>query len=92
MGLLRLADVRLVVDVRTIPRSHTNPQYNSEEFSKVLSKYQIHYERIATLGGLRGRKLNVPAEVNAWWQNQSFHNYADYALNAEFRSGLDYVN
>lgn len=88
VGLLRPANVRLVVDVRTIPRSRTNPQYNSEEFTEALSKYQIRYERIATLGGLRGRKPNVPAEVNAWWQNQSFHNYADYALSADFRSGL----
>ena len=88
VDLLRPADVRLVVDVRTIPRSRTNPQYNSEELTEALSKYQIHYERIATLGGLRGRKLGVPAEVNAWWQNQSFHNYADYALSADFRSGL----
>jgi len=86
--LLRTSEIRLVVDVRTVPRSRTNPQYNSDEFTKSLSELQIHYERIATLGGLRGRKRHVPAEVNAWWQNQSFHNYADYAMSADFRSGL----
>jgi uncharacterized protein (DUF488 family) len=86
--LLRPADLRLVVDVRTVPKSRTNPQFNSDAFTEALSGFQIRYERIATLGGLRGRKRDVPAEVNAWWQNPSFHNYADYALGADFRSGL----
>lgn len=86
--LLRPADLRLVVDVRTVPKSRTNPQFNSDAFTEALSGFQIRYERIATLGGLRGRKRDVPAEVNAWWQNPSFHNYADYAMSADFRSGL----
>ena len=88
VDLLVPADIRLVVDVRTIPKSRGNPQYNSDEFAKALSEFQIDYERIATLGGLRGPKLDVPTEVNGWWQNQSFHNYADYALGSDFRSGL----
>jgi uncharacterized protein (DUF488 family) len=86
--LLRPADLQLVVDVRTVPKSRTNPQFNSDAFTEALSGFQIRYERIATLGGLRGRKRDVPAEVNAWWQNPSFHNYADYAMGADFRSGL----
>jgi uncharacterized protein (DUF488 family) len=89
VALLRTSQVRLVVDVRTVPRSHTNPQYNSDSFAKTLSDFQIHYQRIAALGGLRGRKRDVPAEANAWWQNQSFHNYADHAMSADFRSGLN---
>lgn len=88
VDLLRTSDIRLVVDVRTLPRSRTNPQYNCDEFATALAGFQIHYQRIATLGGLRGRKRDVPAEVNAWWQNQSFHNYADYAMSSDFRSGL----
>jgi len=60
VGLLRPEDVRLVVDVRTIPRSRSNPQYNSEEFAKALSKYQIQYERIATLGGCAGASWTSP--------------------------------
>ncbi len=88
VDLLKINEIRLVVDVRTVPRSRTNPHYNSEEFAKALLEFQIQYERIGTLGGLRGRKLEIPPEVNAWWQNQSFHNYADYALSADFHSGL----
>jgi uncharacterized protein (DUF488 family) len=88
VDLLRPQEIKLVVDVRTIPRSRTNPQYNLEEFAKALAEFQINYEHIAALGGLRGRKWDVPTDVNAFWENQSFHNYADYAMSKEFRSGL----
>lgn len=88
VGLLNDSAVQLVVDVRTVPRSRTNPQYNTDVFAESLSQSQIGYEHIATLGGLRGRKRNVPADVNAFWENRSFHNYADYAMSGEFRSGL----
>lgn len=86
--LLRPQEIKLVVDVRSVPRSRTNPQYNAGEFVKTLSGFQIGYEHIATLGGLRGRKPDVPPSLNAFWQNKSFHNYADYATSEEFRSGL----
>ena len=88
VDLLRPQEVKLVVDVRTIPRSRTNPQYNAAKLAKALSKFEIGYEHIAELGGLRGKKRDVPADVNAFWENQSFHNYADYAMSDEFRSGL----
>jgi uncharacterized protein (DUF488 family) len=88
VDLLSNAEVRLVVDVRTIPRSRTNPQYNSEALAEALSEYRIDYTHIAALGGLRGRKRDVPAGVNAFWQNQRFHNYADYAMSEDFQFGL----
>ena len=56
------------IDVRTIPRSRTNPQYNSEALAEALSESRIDYAHIAALGGLRGRKRDVPADVNAFWQ------------------------
>ncbi len=86
--LLRTADVRLVADVRTIPRSRTNPQYNSDVLPNTLSGFQIRYEHIAELGGLRAHKSGVPPELNAFWKNQSFHNYADYPMSASFHNGL----
>ena len=88
VDLLRPQEVKLVVDVRTIPRSRTNPQYNAAKFANALSEFEIGYEHIAELGGLRGKERDVPADVNAFWENQSFHNYADYAMSDEFRSGL----
>jgi uncharacterized protein (DUF488 family) len=79
----------LVVDVRTVPRSRTNPQYNSEVLASELGRFQTGYQRIAELGGLRGRSRTVQSGVNGFWKNQSFHNYADYALSEQFERGLD---
>ncbi|HJU77510.1 MAG TPA: DUF488 domain-containing protein, partial [Sphingomicrobium sp.] len=86
--ILRDGPVQLVVDVRTIPRSRTNPQYNADVLGEELAGWQIGYERIAELGGLRGRSPDVAQEVNGFWENQSFHNYADYALSEDFARGL----
>jgi uncharacterized protein (DUF488 family) len=88
VALLRAAEVRLVVDVRTVPRSRTNPQYNREVLAESLSASQLAYEHIAALGGLRGRHHDVPPAVNGFWENQNFHNYADYAMSEDFHSGL----
>jgi uncharacterized protein (DUF488 family) len=88
VGLLRTARVRLVVDVRTVPRSRTNPQFNRDTLPEALSKFQIGYEHVPTLGGLRGVSRDVPPRVNGFWQNQSFHNYADYAMGNNFRQGF----
>ena len=88
VDLLRSVEVGLVVDVRTMPRSRTNPQYNREALPQSLASFGIGYEHIAALGGLRGRARDVPPTLNAFWDNDSFHNYADYALSAAFRGGL----
>jgi uncharacterized protein (DUF488 family) len=88
VDLLRGADVRLVVDVRTVPRSRTNPQYNRDALPDSLAQFQIGYAHIAALGGLRGHKRDMPDDINAFWQNASFHNYADYAMSEDFRDGL----
>jgi uncharacterized protein (DUF488 family) len=89
--LLRSVEVTLVADVRTVPRSRTNPQYNRDSLPPSLEAYGIRYEHIAPLGGLRGREPSVPADVNAFWQNDSFHNYADYAMSDRFRAGLSHL-
>lgn len=87
--LLRAAEVQLVVDIRTVPRSRHNPQFNEDVLGDSLGAYGVDHVRIAELGGLRGKSKTVAPEVNAFWTNSSFHNYADYALSAPFRSGLD---
>ncbi len=87
--LLRSAEVTLVVDVRTVPRSRTNPQYNRDVLAEQLAPFQIGYEHAAALGGLRARSRDVPWSVNAFWENESFHNYADYAMGGSFRTGLE---
>ena len=88
--LLRVAGVTLIADIRTVPKSRTNPQYNKDTLPEALATFQIGYEHIAELGGLRGKTQMAPPEVNGFWDNQSFHNYADYAAFSEtFLSGLD---
>ena len=86
--LLRSAQVRLVVDVRTVPRSRTNPQFNRDVLPESLTAYQIAYEHIAELGGLRGRQRLAEPSPNGFWENRSFRNYADYALSESFAAGL----
>jgi uncharacterized protein (DUF488 family) len=86
--LLQSAGVTLVADVRTVPRSRTNPQYNSDTLTRSLAEFQVGYEHIASLGGRRRRSCEVPSEVNSFWENESFHNYADYAMGEAFRGGL----
>lgn len=88
VALLRAGEVRTVVDIRKIPRSRTNPQYNLDTLGSELAPFQIGHLRIEELGGLRGRRLDVPADINGYWTNRSFHNYADYALSEEFGRGL----
>jgi uncharacterized protein (DUF488 family) len=85
--LLKESEVGLVVDVRTIPRSRTNPQYNRDTLPGSLGDFQIGYEHIAELGGLRAKK-GIDPQVNGFWQNKSFHNYADYALGETFHQGF----
>ncbi|HYX20800.1 MAG TPA: DUF488 domain-containing protein, partial [Thermoanaerobaculia bacterium] len=85
---LQASGVTRVVDVRTVPRSRKNPQYDRDALPGSLAAVQIHYEHLAALGGLRGRSPDVPPDVNAFWRNQSFHNYADYAMGETFRAGL----
>lgn len=88
VDLLRAGAVDTVIDIRTIPRSRTNPQFNPDRLAPALASFQIAHTRIDALGGLRKASADVPAEVNGWWTNKSFHNYADYALTQGFRSGL----
>lgn len=87
--LLRVGGVGMVIDIRTVPRSRTNPQYNGDSLGETLAAYQIGHGRIPALGGLRSRVREVPHERNGWWTNRSFHNYADHALSEDFRTGLE---
>ena len=67
VDLLRSAGVTFVVDVRTVPRSRANPQYNQDVLPEALAACEIGYEHISSLGGLRDRARDVPPDVNAFW-------------------------
>ena len=86
LELLRAADVTFIVDIRSVPQSRTNPQYNKETLPACLASFQVGYEQIAQLGGLRGKSKLAQPDMNGFWENRSFHNYADYALTESFRA------
>jgi uncharacterized protein (DUF488 family) len=87
VALLDEAVIELVADVRTVPRSRRNPQYNRDLLPVTLASFELGYMHVPELGGLRKHSL-IPPTVNSFWENESFHNYADYAMSSEFREGL----
>jgi uncharacterized protein (DUF488 family) len=87
--LLRQVAVNLLVDVRSIPRSRTNPQFNADALPEALAEAGIGYRHLAALGGLRHRKKGALPSPNAFWRVAAFRNYADYAATDAFRMGLD---
>lgn len=88
LELLTAHGIRTVVDVRTVPRSRTNPQFNRDTLPKSLAQLGIGYVHIPELGGLRGRAAGIETSPNTIWQNESFRNYADYAMTGPFMAGL----
>jgi uncharacterized protein (DUF488 family) len=87
-ALLTESRIELLVDVRAIPRSRTNPQFNRDVLPASLAALAIGYEHIAELGGRRQRPRDAPPSPNTFWQNASFRNYADYAATDAFKAGI----
>ncbi len=85
IGLLKAYAVKRLVDVRTIPKSRHNPQFNKEILPKSLKKAHIGYIHINGLGGLRHAKKN---SVNTAWRNASFRGFADYMQTEDFRKNI----
>ncbi len=87
IGRLKTRGVRLLADVRTVPRSRFNPQFNRDTLPGDLAGVEIEYEYFSALGGFRHSKLsNSP---NTGWRSKTFRNYADYMMTGQFRAGLD---
>jgi uncharacterized protein (DUF488 family) len=87
--LLRAWKITRLVDIRTMPRSRTNPPFNEDVLAEALPAAGITYVHMPALGGLRARSKQVGEHVDAGWNEQSFRNYADYAQTAPFRAGLE---
>jgi uncharacterized protein (DUF488 family) len=83
--LLKAHGVQRVVDVRTMPRSRHNPQFNRNQLSPSLHRARIHYTHMAGLGGLRHAR---PDSINTGWRNAGFRGYADYMQTPEFEENL----
>lgn len=84
--LLQNSSIRQLADVRTVPRSRHNPQFNRDTLPETLGDAEIAYRHYASLGGLR--KV-VKESVNQGWRNASFRAYADYMQTDEFVAALD---
>ena len=84
--MLKAHGVELLVDVRTVPRSRHNPQFNREVLPESLASAGIWYEHMPGLGGLRHPRKDSP---NTGWRNLSFRGYADYMQTDEFVENLD---
>src|SRR5690625_1888447 len=89
IATLKGAAVDSVVDVRKLPGSRAHPHFNEDSLQASLSATGISYHRLEALAGRRPKSRTVEPHVNGAWRNQSFHNYADYALGSEFSEGLD---
>ena len=89
LDMLRGARVDLLIDVRTFPRSRTNPAFNIDRLPDDLAGVQIGYRHCPALGGRRPKQPAADENLNALWRVQSFHNYADYALGDDFSAAFD---
>jgi uncharacterized protein (DUF488 family) len=85
LELLRAHRIKRVIDVRSIPRSRHNPQFNREILSTKLRAARIGYVHLPKLGGLRHARRDSP---NMGWRNSSFRGFADYMQTPEFEAGL----
>jgi uncharacterized protein (DUF488 family) len=88
IALLQAHNVTCVVDVRTVPRSRHNPQFNKASLPASLKKAGLRYVHMPGLGGLRHAKRD---SVNGGWRNASFRGYADYMQTPEFEENLNEV-
>lgn len=86
LELLKTHQIERVVDIRTIPKSRHNPQFNQDALRKSLKKNHIGYEHLKELGGLRHAKKD---SINLGWKNISFRGFADYMGTEEFARGLE---
>jgi len=85
IALLKAHDVKQLVDVRTVPRSRHNPQFNSDTLPVALRAARIDYTHLPGLGGLRHARQDSP---NTGWRNASFRGFADYMQTPQFERAL----
>lgn len=86
--MLQTAHIEVLADVRAFPASRKYPQFNQANLKASLEEYDITYVHIPLLAGRRNKSELFQDELNSGWQNQSFHNYADYSLTDDFQEGI----
>lgn len=86
LRILQKYEIRALADLRTVPRSRRNPQFNADVLSLSLKEIGIDYAKIPSLGGLRKPRAD---SLNRGWRNESFLGYADHMQTLDFQQGLD---
>lgn len=85
VAILRVYKIQMILDIRTIPKSRHNPQFNGDQLGEALKNNKIGYQHLGSLGGLRHPKKD---SENLGWKNASFRGYADYMQTLEFSKAL----
>lgn len=88
LNMLHAVSIEVLVDVRSFPGSRKFPAFSKDVMSDWLSKEGIAYDHFPQLGGRRSRSEMVGVRLNDGWENESFHNYADYTLSDPFQEGI----
>ncbi|MBV9081034.1 MAG: DUF488 domain-containing protein [Acidobacteriaceae bacterium] len=86
LKILRAFSIELLADIRTVPRSRRNPQFEQQELARFLAKHEIDYVHLPALGGLRRTRKD---SLNTGWENASFRGYADYMQTSEFAAAVE---
>lgn len=86
LALLRAYEIERLADIRTVPRSRHNPQFNADALASALAANDIEYVPLQALGGLRHPRKDSP---NTGWRNDGFRGYADYMQTPSFSDGLE---
>ena len=86
VDFLKSYEIKMLIDVRTIPKSRHNPQFNTETLEITLKEFDIQYHHLSKLGGLRH---TIKESVNVGWHNLSFRGFADYMQTPSFLEGIE---
>jgi uncharacterized protein (DUF488 family) len=86
LKILKVWDIEVLVDIRTLPGSRRYPYFNKEAFEVSLPAANIRYMHMPELGG---RRKPLPDSINSVWKNASFRGYADYMQSQEFKKAMD---
>ncbi len=86
LKILKAFNISLLADIRTVPRSRRNPQFEQDVLRRTLEGHGIRYVHIPGLGGLRHPRKDSP---NVGWRNDSFRGYADYMQTEQFKAAVE---
>lgn len=88
INMLQYANIEVLADVRRFPASRKHPQFSKDQMQQWLPEAGVRYRHFTSLAGRRNKSASIQDVLNDGWDNQSFHNYADYTLTDAFQQGI----